>query len=503
MKKIIAVILSLGLAIGIVLYLPIFVSEVNELNANVINETSLVHQEILSYSKQEHTYSKLYADGKLVGVINDIEYLNSLINNKYHEYEADFPNTELGLGENVAIVKETSYINFENVDDQIMQFLVDNELLGVKTTAVEFCTASGIYEIIYVKNVDDFYTARDQFLLNFVSKETLTKLSNGEQIAAPIELGTVEIGIKMLETIQFKDAIAAPSDVFMSVSDIYQFLCYGRNTEREYYTVKEGDTLQGVGYYFGDMTPKQIAMLNPDILSSENQVIIPGMELNVTYYTSPLTINVTKENLSQQFITPQAPEYNEDENVEAGKIEILIQEESGIKNVLYKEVWTNGVLQSGEAISETVIKQPVRGKIAVGTKITTMIGTGNYIWPVDNPQISCHFGCYLDHTGTDFVNKYNKYGPVYAIDSGVVDSVGYRYDMGNFIIINHNNGIRTFYMHLFSDAYYDVGENVVRGDIIGQIGNTGRSEGAHLHLTFEVNGNRVNSCYYLPCNLID
>ena len=84
-----------------------------------------------------------------------------------------------------------------------------------------------------------------------------------------------------------------------------------------------------------------------------------------------------------------------------------------------------------------------------------------------------------------------------------VDELGYRYDMGNFVIINHNNGIRTYYMHLFSEAFVNIGDNVSRGDIIGQIGNTGRSEGAHLHLTFEVNGDRVNSCRYLPCSLIE
>lgn len=503
MKKVIAIIISLGLAIGIVLGLPNLINEINQLQANVINETSLVKQEILSYNKQENIYNKLYADGKLVGVINDLDYLNELIKEKYKDYENDFPNASLGLGESVAIVQERSYCSFENIDDKIMAYLVDNDYLGVKTTAVEFSTADGIYEIIYVRDVQDFYDAREQFLLNFVSQDTLMKLTAGEQVAAPTELGTVEVGLKMLETIQFKDAIVSPNDIFMNVSDIYQFLCYGRNTEREYYTVKEGDTLQGVGYYFGDMTPKQIAMLNPDILSSENQIVVPGMELNVTYYTSPLTINVTKENLTQQIITPQAPEYIEDESLDAGTIEVLLQEETGIKNVLYKEVWTNGVLQSGEAISETVIKQPIRGKIAVGTKINYYIGTGNYIWPVDNPVISCHYGCYLDHTGTDFVNKYNKYGPVYAIDNGTVDEIGYRYDMGNFVIINHNNGIRTYYMHLFSDAFVNIGDNVARGDIIGQIGNTGRSEGAHLHLTFEVNGERVNSCRYLPCSLID
>lgn len=502
MKKVIVVLISLILSIGIVIGLPMIMKQKTQIQANISNETSLVQQEILSYSDKELDYNKLYANGKLVAVITDLDYLNGLIKDKYKDFEDEFPNTELGLSNDVYIVKEKSFARFKNVDDNIMSYLVDNDLLGIKTTAVEFSTSDGIYEIIYVKSIDDFYAARDEFLLNFVSEDTLQKLRNKEQINSPSELGSVEMALEMLETITYKDAVVSPHEIFTNEDDIYTFLCYGRNTDREYYTVKEGDTLQGVGYYFGDMRPKQIVMLNKDKLSNENQIITPGMQLNVTYYTSPITINVTKQVLSQQFITPEVPEYIEDESIEAGKVEIIVEEEAGIKNVLFKETWTNGVLQEGEQLSETIIKQPRRGKIAVGTKLTNLVGTGNYRWPVDNPEITTDFGGYLGHTGTDFVNKYEYYCAVYAVDSGVVDEVGYKYDMGYYVMINHGNGIRTFYMHLNVPAYVDVGENVSRGQIIGQEGNSGRSEGIHLHLTFEVDGDRVNACRYLPCDMI-
>lgn len=502
MKKVIAILFCLLLAIGIVIGLPLVVKDDTQIKANISNETSLVKQEIISYSTNEKTVNKIYANGKLIGVVNDIDYINTLISNKYKEYERDFPNTSLGLSEDVYLVSEKTFCEFENIDDGIMKYLVDNDLLGIKTPAIEFSTSEGTYEIIYVKSLDDFYTARDQFLLNFVSQETLTKLRNKEYIASPTELGTIETNLKMMETIVTKEAIVAPRDIFTSVNDIYNFLCYGRNSEREYYTVQEGDTLQAVGYYFGNMYPKQIVMLNQDQLSSENQVITPGMKLNVTYYTSPITVNVTKQVLSQEYITPEVPEYVEDESIEAGTSQILVQEEVGIKNVLFEEAWTNGVLQKGNELSSTVIKQPVRGKIAVGTKVTSLIGTGTYVWPIDNPRITTDFGGYLGHTGTDFVNKYDSYTAIYAIDSGIVDSAGYMWDMGYYIIINHQNGIRTFYMHLNRPAYFSEGDNVMRGQIIGQEGNTGESYGAHIHLTFEINGERVDACKYLPCNLI-
>jgi len=502
LRKWILILLSMLLTGAIVYGLPRFWNQ-SVVEANIENEKSLLKQEILSYDREEKTYSKIYNRGRLIGVISDRDYLDSLIQAKYRDYESQFPNTQLGLGEDVYIVEETSYANFANIDDEIMNYLVDNDLLGVKTTAVEFSTSEGVYEIIYVKNYEDFTSALEEFYSNFISPETIQKLRRGESIDSPSELGSVETNVTMYEKISTKEAVVSPSSIFTDKESIYQFLCYGRNEDRETHTVKEGETLQGVGYYFGDMSPRQIVMLNPGVLYSENQIITPGMVLNVTYYTSPITIEVTKENLSQQMISPEVPEYIEDENLEVGIYEVRVQEETGIKNVLYREKWINGVLESGEMLSENVIKQPKRGVIAVGTKQVWLVGTGNYIWPVDNPEITCHWGCYFGHTGTDIVNRYEKYCAIYAMDSGTVESTGYKYDMGNFCIINHNNGIRTMYMHLNVPAYVEVGQNVTRGQIIGQMGNSGYSDGVHLHVTFEVNGTRVNACNYLPCSLID
>lgn len=488
---------------GIIVYGSSLVFEDNTVKADIINEKSLVEQEILSYDDKEKDYSKIYYKGQLIGVITDRDYLDSLIAAKYIDYQDVFPGTKLGLGEDLFIVEEKSFANFADVDDKIMDYLVENNLLGVETTAVEFSTADGTYEIIYVRDYKDFEDALQRFITNFVSEETLYKLMNNEKIESPKELGTVEMNAFIQEKITTKQAVVSPDSIYRNMEDIYEFLCYWGNTDREYYTVREGDTLQGVGYYFGDMSPRQLVMLNPKVLFSETQVVTPGMELNVTYYTSPINVEVIKERLAQQFIVPEVPEYIEDESLEIGIYEVRVKEESGIKNVLYEEEWINGVLQTGTQLSETIIKQPKRGVIAVGTKQVIAVGTGNYVWPVDNPEITCHWGCYYNHTGTDFVNMYTKYGQVYAVDSGVVDEVGYRYDMGNFCIINHQNGVRTMYMHLNTPAYVDVGQNVSRGQVIGQMGNTGRSEGVHLHLTFEVNGVRVNACKYLPCNLID
>ena len=87
MKKVIVLLISLILAVTIVEVLPMLMKQKTQIQANISNETSLVKQEIISYSEQEKTYNKLYASGKYIGAVSDLDYLNSLIKQKYDDFE--------------------------------------------------------------------------------------------------------------------------------------------------------------------------------------------------------------------------------------------------------------------------------------------------------------------------------------------------------------------------------------------------------------------------------
>ena len=62
---------------------------------------------------------------------------------------------------------------------------------------------------------------------------------------------------------------------------------------------------------------------------------------------------------------------------------------------------------------------------------------------------------------------------------------GYNGGYGLMIVIDHGNGVQTLYAHLKA-VYINSGQTVTQGQVIGEVGNTGRSSGAHLH--FEVRG---------------
>ncbi|MDO4500758.1 MAG: M23 family metallopeptidase [Erysipelotrichaceae bacterium] len=465
------------------------------------NANAKISQKVLEYSENKNTYHKLYESGQLIGVISDMDFINDGIAKEYENYKEKFPETELGLSDNMYIVDEDTYNVFENKDEEIVDYLISNNLLGVKTHAIEFSTAEGVFDIIYVNNIDDFYTARDQFLLNFVSQDTIDSLRNNKKIDEPSNFGTVEMGLTIKENMTFQEAYMPPNDIYTSVNEIYNYLCYGRNEERQYYKIQEGDTLQGVGYRFQNMSPKQIMLINPDVIFSENQVLEVGMSINVTYFSSPLTVVVTKNRLAQQVVNPQNPEYRQDSSLSAGVTRVDVEEINGLENVMYEETWVNGVLQEGKQISSVIVRAPVRGVITVGTHRLPDYGTGNYIWPVDNPAITCHWGCYFGHTGTDLVNIYQRYGPIYAADTGVVSRATYNGIDGYFVVIDHQNGYKTHYGHM-TEFYVTEGQAVQRGDVIGMIGFSGVATGPHVHFHFIVDGVITNACTIMDCTTI-
>jgi len=93
------------------------------------------------------------------------------------------------------------------------------------------------------------------------------------------------------------------------------------------------------------------------------------------------------------------------------------------------------------------------------------------------------------HQGLDISTE--KGQPVYATANGIIDSAGYTGDYGNLITVRHDFGLATRYGHLSRFAV-KVGQPVKRGDVIGYVGSTGRSTGAHLHYEIVANGKLIN-----------
>lgn len=146
----------------------------------------------------------------------------------------------------------------------------------------------------------------------------------------------------------------------------------------------------------------------------------------------------------------------------------------------------DGVLPQAPAVKP----RPAPQYLAQGTSSPTFQapGGGNFIWPTSG-IITQYFSWY--HPAIDIADR--SAPGVAASDGGVVvvagwpDNSGY----GNRVIIDHGNGYTTLYGH-FSNVYVNSGEKVSRGQIIGQMGSTGRSTGTHLHLEIRYKGIALN-----------
>jgi murein DD-endopeptidase MepM/ murein hydrolase activator NlpD len=132
------------------------------------------------------------------------------------------------------------------------------------------------------------------------------------------------------------------------------------------------------------------------------------------------------------------------------------------------------------------------------------------IQPVSNKnlrEMASGFGYRIDpiyktrrmHTGMDFTARIGT--NVYATGDGVVEALeksGWGY--GRCIVINHGYGYKTRYAHL-SAFKVKRGQKVKRGELIGLVGNTGKSTGPHLHYEVEKGGKKVNPIHYYHSDL--
>lgn len=117
--------------------------------------------------------------------------------------------------------------------------------------------------------------------------------------------------------------------------------------------------------------------------------------------------------------------------------------------------------------------------------------TGGYISSHYGNRIHPIYGTTRFHAGIDLAHPCGQ--PVYAAREGTVSYAGWLGTGGNFIRLNHGDGVTTGYMHLQSGSMYvNFGERVQTGQLIARVGTTGGSTGCHLHFETRRNWDPVD-----------
>jgi len=120
-----------------------------------------------------------------------------------------------------------------------------------------------------------------------------------------------------------------------------------------------------------------------------------------------------------------------------------------------------------------------------------------FIRPVEKGWISSTFGgqriingiSQQPHNGLDIALPLGI--DIHAMTSGIVSLIGDYFYNGKFVLIDHGKGLSSIYLHM-NDIYVMKGDYVKTGDMIGEVGSTGRSTGNHLHWGVSWNGKRIN-----------
>ncbi|MDX9992270.1 MAG: M23 family metallopeptidase [Anaerolineales bacterium] len=275
-------------------------------------------------------------------------------------------------------------------------------------------------------------------------------------------------------------------------------------TEIAKYTVQAGDTVFGIAEQY-NLRPQTILWGNYYTLRDDPHRLSPGQELNIlpvdgTYYEwqsgdglngVARGLNVAPEdivNYPTNNLDPATIGDYANPNIKPGTWLIV---PGGTREFIS---WSApiGVTRDNPAVARQL------GPGACGVIVDGAVGYGYFIWPANKHYLSgFDYSPETNHRGIDVSGSTGE--GLYAVDAGVIVYAGWNdWGYGNMVVIDHGNGWQSLYAHM-SALNVVCGESVGQGAVIGAIGSTGRSSGAHLHFELMHSSyGKVNPWLYLP-----
>lgn len=169
----------------------------------------------------------------------------------------------------------------------------------------------------------------------------------------------------------------------------------------------------------------------------------------------------------------------------------------GLKKDTKEYIVESGKIINSKIIKEDIIKTSISKKIYRGTKNPYEYGVAFLSHPTRGGYMTSGYGERWSsfHKGIDIAGNIGD--NVFAAMDGEITYAQYNDGgYGNLIIIKHEDNMNTYYGHL-SKYKVNLGDKVKKGDIIGEVGNTGFSTGPHLHFELRVNDKAVDPTDYI------
>ncbi len=258
-----------------------------------------------------------------------------------------------------------------------------------------------------------------------------------------------------------------------------------RGGEIHIHRVQEGETLSSIAKLYNLQRVETILWENN---LDKNTKLKPGQELRI------LPVDGIRHKVARgETIYTLAKKYGlGSDDADAQKIVNYPFNEFKNSETFELAIGQTIVIPDGVKPEETAIP-PASFAVHLTPDAGSVSAVGTFIWPASG-RITQGFSFY--HKAFDIANHAG--GPILAADSGTVivagwpDNSGY----GNRVMLDHGNGYVTLYGHM-SLIQVQVGQRVARGNVIGQMGSTGRSTGTHLHFEVRHGGVQENPGNYL------
>ena len=451
-------------------------------------------------------YYQVYLNGDKIGLIIDENELYDLINEEQKDIKDTYnvstvyPPTGFDIeecttySEDITDVK-TVYNKIKEADD----FTIEGYTVKIKFQDKEHDEI-----VLYVLNEEIFKSAITSVITAFVDEEAFQNYINNEQEEIE-DVGEIIEEMYFEETITVKPSlISVQEKIYTDPIELTQYLLFGSSQAQNTYTVKSGDTIASISEN-NKLNTQEFLIANPKF-KDEDSILAIGDKVNITLINPVLTLvedlHVVKDE-EQVYDSETVYDKTKPKTFE----EITQKGVTGIVRTTRKVQVVNGEQSQGvETISSITIRE-TQDEITTkgGTKpikYSSSNITGTYVdtgldwgWPTNRPYVitsdfSWRWGAFhnaLDISGTGFGS------PIYSAGEGTVvetnnncanngyygSKCGRTY--GNYIIIQHDDGIYTMYAHLTKSLNVSIGQEVTKGEIIGSMGNSGSSTGPHLH----------------------
>lgn len=284
------------------------------------------------------------------------------------------------------------------------------------------------------------------------------------------------------------------TESIMSFEELKAMLT-SNQSEAVYHTADGEETLSEIAQE-GNITMDTLQLRNPDY-EGMRDTYKPEAGTSLLIQRAVPYLQVQKAFLqSEEQVIPHETEEEPNENLPQTRRNVKVQGEDGKQIVYYDLVYVDGELVQTvprEDLTQ-VIQAPVTEVVEVGTftgggDLSGQGGFGDYAFPL--PDVTGMSRGFLGaaHRGLDLNAPAGT--PVYSSNAGVVIEAGWHWSYGNYVMIEHQDGIVTLYAHN-SALYVSAGDQVGRLALIAAVGSTGVSTGNHCHFEVQVNGVQVD-----------